>query len=495
MTGRAPSQSPAFPSREGTLLNFFRSIKGKMFLVFALTFLSAGLLTVLNLFTMDTVKGRLLMGERYEFLLENILEVRRFEKNFLLYGDGASIEEGNTYLARVDELVAELAPDIAAVAGPKDFKSFEGVLLAYEASVRSFAAGSSPNRLEREEVRARGKVLVDFAQKIIQTKRARIHSTLERASVLPFAYLAVFLLLMVVIIKLISRGMLRPLDVIRVTTERVARGDFSPIPPDPGQMGEIAGLMGAFNRMAHELEANQEDLLQARKIAALGTFTAGIAHELNNPLNNISLTAEAFMEVHGDELDEDGTEMLADITTQAERASEIVKNLLDFSRTEHPTFVSLAPEDIVRSTVALVRNQVMLSGVRLEVNVPDHLPAVLGDLRTLQQVFMNLLVNAMQATPPEGVITLLAGTDRSGDFVRFEVRDTGSGIPPEALQHIFEPFFTTKEVGRGTGLGLAVTYAIIKRHGGRIDVKSEPGQGTVFSVFLPQARVDAYTDA
>ena len=492
MTGRAPSQAPAFPSREGTLLNFFRSIKGKMFLVFALTFVSAGLLTVLNLFTMDTVKSRLLMGERYEFLLENILEVRRFEKNFLLYGDGASIEEGNTYLARVDELVAELAPDIGDVVGLQEFASFQRALAAYAESVRSFSAGTRANR---EEVRSRGKVLVDFAQKIIQTKRARIHSTLKRASVLPFAYLGVFLLLMVVLIKLISRGMLRPLDVIRVTTERVARGDFSPIPPDPGQMGEIAGLMGAFNRMAHELESNQEDLLQARKIAALGTFTAGIAHELNNPLNNISLTAEAFLEVHGEELDEDGAEMLADITTQAERASEIVKNLLDFSRTEHPTFVSLAPEDIVRSTVALVRNQVMLSGVRLEVQVPDHLPPVLGDLRTLQQVFMNLLVNAMQATPPEGVITLLAGTDRSGGFVRFEVRDTGSGIPPEALQHIFEPFFTTKEVGRGTGLGLAVTYAIIKRHGGRIDVKSEPGQGTVFSVYLPQARGDAYTDA
>ncbi len=490
MTGRTPSHAPSFPSREGSLLNFFRSIKGKMLLVFALTFLSAGLLTVLNLWTMDTVKSRLLMGERYEYLLENILEVRRFEKNFLLYGDGASIEEGNTYLKRVDGLVAELAQDITNVAGQKDFESFEGVLRAYSESVRSFAAGTSPNR---EEVRARGKALVDFAQKIIQAKRARIHGTLARASVLPFAYLGVFLLLMVVIIKLISRGMLRPLDVIRVTTERVARGDFSPIPPDPGQLGEIAGLMGAFNRMAHELEANQEDLLQARKIAALGTFTAGIAHELNNPLNNISLTGEAFLEVHGGELNADGAEMIGDIMTQAERASEIVKNLLDFSRTEHPTFVSLAPEDIVRSTVALVRNQVMLSGVRLEVQIPDGLPAIMGDLRTLQQVFMNLLVNAMQATPPEGAISLSARDDRSGPggFVRFEVRDTGSGIPPEALQHIFEPFFTTKEVGRGTGLGLAVTYAIIKRHGGRIDVKSEPGQGTTFSVHLPKAEAGA----
>jgi len=273
--------------------------------------------------------------------------------------------------------------------------------------------------------------------------------------------------------------------VIRSTTARVARGDFSPIAFEGRRLGEIAGLIEAFNRMARELEDNQESLLQARKIAALGTFTAGIAHELNNPINNISLTAETLIEDHGPGLPEDARELARDIVAQAERAGDIVRNLLDFSRTEQPAFNRLSPGQVVASTVSLVKNQVMISGVRLVSDVPENLPLVRGDMRNLQQVFMNLLLNAVQATPPGGLITLTAWAGLDG-FVRFAVRDTGSGIRPEVLEHIFEPFYTTKEVGRGTGLGLSVTYAIIKRHGGRIEVESVVGKGTVFTVFLPQ---------
>jgi two-component system, NtrC family, sensor kinase len=167
-----------------------------------------------------------------------------------------------------------------------------------------------------------------------------------------------------------------------------------------------------------------------------------------------------------------------------------VRNLLDFSRTERPAFNALRPADIVRSTVSLIRNQVMLAGVNLEVDAPEELPAVTGNLRNLQQVFMNLLLNAIAATPAGGNIRVLA-QDEPGDMVRLEVRDTGSGMSPETLQHIFEPFYTTKEVGRGTGLGLAVTYAIVKRHGGRIEAHSEPGQGSTFTVRLPKAPGEA----
>lgn len=474
--------------RDGPLGSFFHSIKGKIFLVFAVTLLSAGVLTLLNFWSLHTVEERLLLGERYDDLLNNILEVRRFEKNHLLYGDAESLGEGLDYLRRIGALADELAPDMAMVAGRETSRAFREALAAYEAAFAALSGGRNrpgDQSLDREEVRARGKTLVDLADGIIRTKRERIHASLLRASVLPFAFLGVVLLLMFLVIKLISRGMLRPLDVLRSTTERVARGDFSPIPTEPGQLLEISGLTGAFNRMARELEANQEDLLQARKIAALGTFTAGIAHELNNPLNNIALTGEAFLEDYGATLDAEGAEMMRDILSQAERAADIVKNLLDFSRTERPAFSDLAPEEVVKSTLALVKNQVMLSGVRLETEVPGDLPAVRGNLRNLQQVFMNLLLNAMQATPQGGLIRFAARA--LPGFVRFEVRDTGKGMEPEALQHIFEPFYTTKEVGRGTGLGLAVAYAIVKRHGGRIEVQSEPGRGSVFSVCVPLA--------
>jgi signal transduction histidine kinase len=219
-------------------------------------------------------------------------------------------------------------------------------------------------------------------------------------------------------------------------------------------------------------------------MAALGTFTAGIAHELNNPLNNILLTGEAFSEDYGASLDPEGAEMLSDILSQAERAGDIVRNLLDFARTERPAFSALSAEEVVQSTLALLRNQIMLSGVRLETELPPGLPKMRANLRNLQQVFMNLLLNAMQATPAGGRLHFGASSDAAG-FIRFEVRDTGRGIDAEILPHIFEPFYTTKEVGRGTGLGLAVAYSIVNRHGGRIEVQSESGQGSVFWVYIP----------
>jgi signal transduction histidine kinase len=306
-----------------------------------------------------------------------------------------------------------------------------------------------------------------------------------RTSLLPFAFFAILLFVMVLVLWLISQGLLKPLDVVMNTTRKVGQGDFSRISYDGVWLEEIAGLIDAFNRMAQELETNQEDLIQTRKIAAIGTFTAGIAHELNNPINNIALTAESFCEEYGERMDASCSEMIRDIMNQADRAAEIVKNLLDFSRTENPVFTILAPAQVLTRSVKLVRNQVRMVGIRLETSVTRDLPMIRGNLGNLQQVFTNLLLNAIQVTPQDGRIGIHVDAEGPPGFVRFIVEDSGPGIPPEAQHKIFEPFFTTKEVGKGTGLGLAVSYSIIKRHGGRIEVFSEEGRGTRFTVLLP----------
>ncbi len=463
---------------------FFRSIKGKIFILFAVTFLSIGALAALNYWSLSTVSQRLLLGESYDDLLNNILEVRRYEKNYLFYRDAGSLTESLAYLERIDALTAELADDMAVVAGQVELASFRDVLSRYGRSVRTLVQGGTVNQ---EELRTLGKSLIDAADALRKQKRERAHKALARTLVLPLAFLAVFLLLMVLVIKLISTGLLRPLGMVAATTGRVGRGDFSPIATGAEQLSEIASFIHAFNRMAHELAVNQEHLLQARKMAALGTFTAGIAHELNNPINNVLLSAEGLREDYGETIDADGQEMIGDIMQQAERASDIVRNLLDFSRTEHPTFTVLHPADIIGSTVNLLKNQVMLAGISLSVHVPADLPMVRGDLRSLQQVFMNLLLNGIQATPRGGSVAVVAMGVPPG-HVAFEVRDSGPGIPEAIREHIFEPFFSTKEVGKGTGLGLAVTYALVHRHEGRIEVHGGEGRGATFTVLLPVAR-------
>ena len=284
---------------------------------------------------------------------------------------------------------------------------------------------------------------------------------------------------------LVSRNILRPLALIHRTTEEVARGNFEPIPYPHKAKDEVTALVAAFNKMANEIEDRQEALVQSRKIAAIGTFTSGIAHELNNPINNIRLTAEALLEEVDTLTVEETKELGMDIMNQADRASDIVKNLLDFSRTDcSSTLARLSPKEVLESTYKLVKNQIIVDGVSLISNIPDNLPPIYGNLRKLQQVFLNLLLNAIQAMPDGGTITVTASQE-SDRMVRVDVTDTGTGIRPEDLEHIFDPFYTTKEVGAGTGLGLSVTYSIVKKHGGHIEVKSEPGKGTTFSVFFP----------
>jgi len=296
--------------------------------------------------------------------------------------------------------------------------------------------------------------------------------------------MVVFVVLMLAVYRMISQQMLLPLVEIRKTTGRVAQGDFSPMPYECTGEDEICQLIQAFNRMARELEANQEALVQSRKIAAIGTFTAGIAHELNNPLNNIYVTAEALYEDYSEQLDPAGKELILDILNQDERAADIVKNLLDFSRTEKPTFETLDIASVIRATLKLVKNQILLSGIQINFHMAPVLPFIKGNLRNLEQVFLNLFLNAIQAMSSGGTITITLISDPEG-FIRVAVSDTGTGIQPEDLERIFEPFYTTKGVGRGTGLGLAVSYALVKKHGGRIEVESEVGVGTTFTVYLP----------
>ncbi len=486
MTSSA-SASSAFEGWRFPFLHF-GSIKGKIFIVFAVTILSTAALTGLNHWNLALVMERMLLSESYDDLLNNILEVRRFEKNYLIYGDVGSIAESNAYLDRIDELASSLRGDLIDVVGGAEFERFMGALKEYRTCVVRVGPGESA---PRDRLRVLGKELLDDAERFRRIKRERIHYSIQRTAMLPFAFLAIVLLLMILVIKLIANGLLRPLNAIRDMTGVVARGDFSPIHYDGVPLEEMAGLIDAFNRMARELESNQEDLLQARKIAAIGTFTAGIAHELNNPINNISLTAEAFVEEYGDSVSEDGREMLRDIMSQSERAADIVKNLLDFSRTESPVFECLRPEQILSSTVNLVKNQVHVAGQRLEFDVSDDLPCVQGNLRNLQQVFTNLLLNAIQATPAGGLIRVEADWDEENDQVRMRVTDSGPGVPVGIRQQIFEPFFSTKEVGKGTGLGLAVSYSLIKRHGGRIEVHGDEGQGAEFRVLLPAAGASA----
>jgi signal transduction histidine kinase len=226
-------------------------------------------------------------------------------------------------------------------------------------------------------------------------------------------------------------------------------------------------------------------LLQAEKLAALGQTISGVAHELNNPLATILTWAERLSQRPVDEQTRRGLET---ILGESERAARIVRSLLTFARKRHTTRAMVDLNQVVRETLALRRYEQRLSNISIFEAFAAGLPQVFADPHQVQQVLLNLIINAEQAmlsANGRGTLILRTWHDIQKDAVVLEVHDDGPGVPEDVQPRIFDPFFTTKEVGKGTGLGLTVAYAIVQEHGGRITVSSDPGVGAAFRVELP----------
>ncbi|MGA8832807.1 MAG: HAMP domain-containing sensor histidine kinase [Desulfomonilaceae bacterium] len=434
------------------------------------------------------------MVEVADDLVNNLLEVRRFEKNFFLYKQPASLHEALIHVDRVEALYLRHEPAIRNLSKDKKQPVFYQTLLRYKETLSELQANISKETMPieqmdftapEESLRIIAQSLLDVAGTWAKEERDRIDHLFRRALYLFIAALAFFVIIGIAVAFYISRLFTTPLVRMQQAMEKIAMGDFTPIPEDQRHSEEFAPLFKAFNRMINELEERQEQLVQARKISAIGTFTSGIAHELNNPVNNIVLTAEALKEDFGSIEEQEALGMIQDIIIQSERASEIIRNLLDFSRSEKPEMISTSISSVIGDTLKLVRNQLLLSGVEQTVDLPENLPNVCGDYKSLQQVFLNLFINSIQAMPHGGNLIVKGTVLDAGQLVRISISDSGEGIDPEDIHHIFDPFFTTKEVGKGTGLGLSVTYGILQKHGGAIEAHSQKGEGATFLVTLP----------
>lgn len=232
-----------------------------------------------------------------------------------------------------------------------------------------------------------------------------------------------------------------------------------------------------------ELQQLQAQLIQAEKMASVGKLAAGVAHEINNPLAGILLYSSLVLE----ELPADAAmrKNVEKIVKQTTRCKDIVKGLLDFARQAEPRIELYDINKLVEETLSLIQSQSLFHNIRVIKAFYGSLPYIAVDGAQIQQVFMNIILNAAEAMEGHGELTIETSLIEDSGFVTIKFTDTGCGIPAAILDKIFEPFFTTKSVGQGTGLGLAICYGIVQRHGGTIDVRSEAGRGATFMIKLP----------
>jgi signal transduction histidine kinase len=301
---------------------------------------------------------------------------------------------------------------------------------------------------------------------------------------------ALALLLMSTVLGLIGAYRVTgPMQRLSAATREIARGVFD-TKVTVQSRDEIGDLAGSFNQMASELhereqalEEAQSQLIQSEKLAAFGQLGAGIAHEVKNPLAGILGCAQ--LSLRKVDRDTPVEKNLRLIEKETKRCKAIIENLLRFARQEKALLEPIHINPVVVDAVAIVAHQLGMHKVVLEQDLADDLPVVHGNANQLQQVLMNLLMNAQQAMEGEpGTVRISTALGEDGQ-VQIFVADNGPGMSAEIQEKLFEPFFTTKPGGKGTGLGLSVSFGIIKDHGGEISAESQLGQGTVFTITLP----------
>jgi two-component system NtrC family sensor kinase len=464
--------------RQKVILGFFLSI---------VAFVGVGIIAYRNILTIERKIEFVVKGHE---LHDTLLEARRYEKNFLLYGERENFEEAMAFLERGKKVYLRLHIDVKGLEGVTYLERLENEMERYGQLLRELVAEKgkdNPSPRSQDEIEAEirqvGKDLVDLSLRLSDFEHTRVQQIVKSLKTKILFSASILLLLGWFLTVLVSRKIVRPLTVIEKTTQRIAEGDFKPLPVVQTR-DETQSVVEAFNKMISELEKRQDQLVQAQKLSSLGVLTSGIAHQLNNPLNNISTSGQILQEEIAEGNSEFISKLLNNIDQEVDRARDIVKGLLEFSREREfqQNWVNL--ENLVIRTTRLISSQ-LPAGVEIFTEIPEELD-IYADAQKLQEVLLNLLFNASQAMPDEvGRITITAVEDKKEKQVEILVKDSGCGIPEDHLPHIFDPFFSTKEVGYGTGLGLSVAHGIIEQHGGTLSVVSRVGEGSVFTIRLP----------
>ena len=501
------------------MLHFQTSIRQKTIFGYYVGVAVIASLFIFTLFTFRLIEKKILVGEMVSELFDTTLEIRRFEKNYFLYEQDSDLFKNIGYTKKAQSILDSNTEKYKALAIYPQLKTMNEELHRYRVLMEQFSAlrgtPSLKKQQQEERVRETGKKIVTIAENISKIEIEIIKSFLNKTMM--HLTLAIILLSLggIAVGQILSRIIVKPLKSLEDKMNHIADGKLEKVAIDSKDR-EIVSLTNAFNKMLRELDLKQKHLIQSEKLASLGTLLSGVAHELNNPLSNISTSCQILIEDFDDTDMEHKKELLLQVDQQTERARNIVRALLEFSRYTEFKKERLQLTSLLQETIRFIRGE-KYGGVQINLDVPNNI-TILADKQRIQQVFLNLIKNGIDSIPGEGTVSIRAREHQASDgnklcddtrfrgrctgeclseqnTVDIEIEDTGEGIPPEVLPKIFDPFFTTKDsgkssgrglfVGKGSGLGLYIVEEIINEHGGCIAVDSTPGKGTCFLIRLP----------
>ncbi len=424
-------------------------------------------------------------------LSNTCLEMRRYEKNYFIRDEATDFDTVLGYAQSAIDALPEIIAELGSAA-------YGNRLQEVELKLRQYRTAFEQYRLEREgcgrmgdpgectalkEVRTLGQELVRLTEALVKDLQERMQKFIHDFTGQLVFYLSMLAISTISAFYLLYHKVVAPLKSLERAASSIVEGSFRPLPLSPFK-DEIQSVFLAFNRMAVDLDQHQEQLFQAKKLSSIGTLASGMAHQLNNPLNNISTSCQiALGELEGGDC---GfiKRLLHTIDEETRRASQIVKGLLEFSRAQSFSLEVKPLDRVVSRALSLVSSDIP-AGITVTSDVPQDIYVRIDEQKMLEAL-LNLLLNAIQAIQePPGSVMVSAGLNLKEKTVTLSICDSGMGIEQEDLGKIFDPFYTTKGVGKGTGLGLAVVYGIVKKHRGHISVSSVKGKGSTFTLTLP----------
>ena len=430
--------------------------------------------------SLEQVLTKLRFVEIADGLDSSLLEMRLAEKNFFLYGEKSALSEIHSKINASIKTIERSRPDIVRAIGEAKTARLESNLENYNRTLQEAGTG---NTEAQAKVRSAGRNTMDFMNYITASERAEVNSIIAGSQRGLFFSFVLIVFTAVGVTLLLSVRVLGSLKRIEKAAHLISGGEFEKIEPEKSR-DECGMAVSALLTMARELRNHEEQMIEARKLASIGILISGVSHEIGNPLNNISMLAQNFVELYDRMGRHEHIEYVKRIEDETERIQRIVKELLDFARPKKPDFREADINSVVNKSMRLVQNMISVCNIDSKMELKEDLPTVFIDEDQIQGVLINLLTNAIHASSPGDRLRLATRFNPDSARVEVEVEDTGSGISSEILPHIFDPFFTTKGAG-GTGLGLFVSYGIIKNHKGEMRVKSEAGVGTCFTIELP----------